>query len=293
MPIFGHDVSSYQGPGLPPLTHGRLLEFTILNVKDPGFGAKAREARDRGLPWGAYSWVYAGADQRTNARLCVVAVEQAGLDPHDVPLGYWADYEDVGIVDSQLDTWFAACDELGVRGGYYANPGRADDHRFAARPFWMAQYPWPNDGSYRPANMTDPGVSVQLWQFTSTVGTLDQNVVVDEAWWHAWVGTPVQEEGDDMDIIQVKGTGRGLTDGTLYYPSEQRFSYVDPASLPAGAKVLPLPFSEVADIAEEKAQLKAVVSKLYAEKDNPPAVAGAAMAPAEFNVTLEGKAVPL
>lgn len=289
MPTFGHDVSSYQGAGLPPLTHGRTLSFTILNVKDPGFASKAREARDRALPWGVYSWVYAGADQRVNARLCVVAVEQAGLDSHAVPLGYWADYEDAGVTEDQLGPWFAGLDTLGVRGGYYANPGKIGG--FRDRPYWMAQYPWPNDGSYRPNDMADAGRPVNIWQFTSTAGTLDQNVVVDEAWFHAWVGTPTQEDGDDMDIIQVKGTGRGLTDGTLYYPSEQRFSYVDPASLPAGAKVLPLPFNEVADIAEEKAQLKAVVSKLYAEKDNPPAVAGAATA--EFNVTLEGKAVPL
>jgi hypothetical protein len=238
---FGKDVSSFQGFTLVPLTHGRELAFTIINVRDPSLAGKAREARDRGLPWSIYVWIFPPGHEQfeDGAQLCdrlQRGIDACGMRP--TLLDGWWDYENtVGfpnpVEQGQLDQVFAEADQRGLRTGYYANPGRADDQKLSARPFWMAQYPDPNDGAFPGFGaMTDPGRSVQLWQFTSTVGTLDQNIVVDEAWFAALARPPAPAEALPKGLKMVVLISSGFPPTLISFEALEAYEVDDAGTVP-------------------------------------------------------------
>lgn len=178
--IFGFDLSRYDGlEDVKP-------SFVILNVEDPGFGDKAGRAVALGVPWGVYLWIYPGV----RPAVSWMHDRTLSLGHGEPPVGYWADYEEGGVSADQLVDWFAQCDALPIKAGYYSGPSIVDHGPFLTRAWWCAAYPWGDDrypgvdalwASSRPRPM-------QLWQFTSTNGTLDQDSVEDEAWWAGWVG---------------------------------------------------------------------------------------------------------
>ncbi len=180
--IFGTDTSKYQ-----PLGTYDPGAFEIVNVDDPGLAQKVATRNAAGIPWGVYLWVYPGHDLASDARSMIARVRALGLG--DPPAGYWADYEDAGITPAQLDAFFAATDQQGVKAGYYSGPSAIDHNPFLSRPWWNAAYPtgqvaFPGYGSLYPSSRPRP---MNLWQYTSA-GGLDRNVVVDEAWWSNWIG---------------------------------------------------------------------------------------------------------
>ncbi len=192
------DLSRYD-----PIEAVDLYDGVILNVEDPGFAAKRDRAVANGKPWGVYSWVYPGGG--------VGAVDRA-LVGRGSPLGMWLDYEQGGVAPSDLTAAYGRADQLGVKVGVYTYlyildsvAGTLGDH-----PLWLAYYPGQNDGSYVPS-MSDQARArgAILHQFTSSNGTRDLNVVVDEARWAAWTGaTPApapgpvtNEESIDMYIV--------------------------------------------------------------------------------------------
>lgn len=174
----------------------------ILNVEDPGFGAKRDRAITKGIPWGTYSWVYPGDG--------VGAVQRA----HDVgtgPLGAWLDYEQGGVSPADLQAALAHADGLGFKIGVYTYlyilpsvVGLLGDH-----PLWLAYYPGANDGTYQAWYSNDARAhGALLHQFTSSNGTRDLSVVLDEARWSAWTGSvPTLPEDDDVKIWIAKGDG--------------------------------------------------------------------------------------
>jgi hypothetical protein len=198
----GTDTSSYQ-----PLGTYDPNAFEIVNCQDPELSDKAARNVQDGRPWSIYVWVYPGESATSLCDRLQEAIAAAGSSP--TLLDGWWDYEEPGVEQWQLDQVFEEADRRGLRTGYYANPGLADDQKLAARPFWMAQYPYPNDGTFRGFDeMTDPGVSVQLWQFTSTSGTLDQNAVADQAWYVACAGArPVPQGAKDADMYVMTCEG--------------------------------------------------------------------------------------
>jgi hypothetical protein len=182
------DLSRYD-----PLTAVDAYDGVILNIEDPGFAAKRDRAVAKGIPWGTYSWVYPG--RGANAA-------QAAHDAGVGPLGAWLDYEQVGVGPDDLTAALARGDELGLKLGVYTYlyilPSVAG--RFDGHPLWLAYYPGQNDGSYR-ANFSDDARArgAVLHQFTSSNGTRDLSVVVDEPAWSAWTGSTT---GDDLDMTQ-------------------------------------------------------------------------------------------
>lgn len=219
--IFGVDISSFQGAGIPDNKHGRgAPQFVIINVRDPGLGDKARECIRRGTPWAIYTWAFPGANQRDNLRWSALTVENAGLDWRSIR--YWIDYEDSGVSAQQIVTFYDAAAELGVEAGLYTYlflMPSIPDAVVAMRPLWLAYYPGANNGVY-PANQD--GAARQrgavLWQFSSNATNppgLDENAVMDEAWFaNEWAGgAPPPEEITEEDMYVGWGTAG---DGTVY-----------------------------------------------------------------------------
>ncbi len=218
--IFGVDISSYQGAGIPDNKHGRgAPQHVIINVRDPGMGDKARECIRRGTPWAIYTWAFPGANQRDNLRWSAMTVESAGLDWR--ACWYWIDYEDGGVDPQQIVAFHAAADELGVRSGLYTYlflMPSIPEHVKTMRPLWLAYYPGANNGVY-PADQDGAArrAGAVLWQFSSN-GTnppgLDENAVMDEAWFATWAGgTPPDTIQEDEDMYVGWGTAG---DGSVY-----------------------------------------------------------------------------
>ncbi len=211
MTIFGTDTSLYQAPGT--YSPG---SFEIINALDPTLPTKVERNRAENRPWGIYSWVFPGEHGSYTVGRAINAASKVGGSG---PLGFWWDYEDNGVVQSQLDEAFATSDAEGYYSGYYGNDYRFDHSTLLSRPYWMAAYPNPNDGVWRDYQAT-ASRPVQIWQWTSTNGTLDQNVIVDEAWFQSLVGgspppvVPVEEE-DDMAVLITSDPDQG-SDTILY-----------------------------------------------------------------------------
>lgn len=185
--IFGTDTSSYQ-----PIGTYDPGAFEIINAEDRMLPDKVAINRDAGRPWGVYPWVYPGEHGQVTVNRALAALAKVGGGP--APLGIWFDYEqddaDGTVEPWQLDECFAACDATGMWSGYYSNTWRLDHRPYLARPFWCAGYPWPNDGSFPGWDKLPAGRDINIWQFTSTNGTLDQNVIVDEAWYASLGASP-------------------------------------------------------------------------------------------------------
>ncbi len=198
--IFGTDTSAYQAVG--SYAPGA---FEIINALDPTLPQKVSSER----PWGVYSWVFPGEDGAYTAARAFAAVNRAGSAP---PLGLWWDYEDNGVVQSQLDQAFAASDREGFWSGYYSNEWRVDHSTLLTRPFWLAAYPDPNDGVWRDGYSANSRRPVNIWQWTSSNGTLDQNVIIDEAWYQS-IGAPTQR-ALEAEVGFIRHTTDGHTEWT-------------------------------------------------------------------------------
>lgn len=224
----GTDTSSYQ-----PLGTYDPGQFEIINVRDSSLPAKVDRNVAEGRPWGVYSWIDTGEDGRYTCDRALQAIARAGHG--NPPLLTWWDYEEAGVVDSQLQQAFAHADEAGIVSGYYANPFRATDALFWNRPYWLAQYPWPNDGSFPGWNrMALTGNPVKIWQFSSTNGTLDVNMIADEVWYASLFSAapptptpPRKLEVPDMLILNVDTGERNAVTGF------NRYSYQSLAGLDA------------------------------------------------------------
>jgi hypothetical protein len=175
-------------------------DFVILNVEDPGFADKARHARDLGIPWDIYKWIYppGATDNQGRPRRdagnggASFAIAKALVDQLNLPgraPGYWGDYEEQGVLAGQVREWFAAADAAGVKAGWYTGLNVLDTEGNHApdRPLWLAYYPGNDDGSYQSSMSDDARVrGARIHQFSSTHNTLDINVVLDTSWWDRW-----------------------------------------------------------------------------------------------------------
>jgi GH25 family lysozyme M1 (1,4-beta-N-acetylmuramidase) len=178
--IFGIDISKYQDDSTIDSAN-----YVILNIEDPGFARKARRADAQAKPWGPYCWIY--PTDNAYARALFTASKARAVGVGEPPLGCWADYEDNGVYHAQLVSWFQALDATGMRGGYYTNDWRVDHAALirdvGTRWYWVAGYPGGNDGSWPGWNQLRTSRPAQLWQYSSSNGSLDRNVVVDLSWW--------------------------------------------------------------------------------------------------------------
>lgn len=182
--VIGYDLSRYDG-----LEAVDSAAFVIVNVDDPGLGDKIGRAVAQAKPWGGYKWIYPGASGWNAATECAAKLRAFG----EAPLGSWADYEDNGVDQGQLVDWFRGLDSVSARGGYYTNDWRVDHGALIAavgtRWYWTAGYPGANDGTFPGWDALRTSRPAQLWQFTSTNGTRDQNAVVDSAWYESLGGS--------------------------------------------------------------------------------------------------------
>jgi hypothetical protein len=203
MPIHGVDVSRYQG-----LESLDGQSFVIVNVEDPGLLDKVAHAKQIGIPWGLYTWVYPGSG-RTDMARAAAQVATVG----DPPLGFWLDYEQAGVTPTDLGDALDHADEQGILGrtGVYTYLATVDDvaGHLRDRPLWLAYYPGNNDGSFPATQDGDAhNWNAVLWQYTSGANApvgLDRNVVIDEAWYSQWLGgAPTGAGDDDMTPDQAK-----------------------------------------------------------------------------------------
>jgi hypothetical protein len=218
VPLFGTDTSSYQALG--SYDPGA---YEIINVLDPTLPSKVDRNRNDKRPWGVYSWIFPGEPGSYPVGRAINALAKVGGGTP--PLGMWFDYEDG---QTPADQWqlvqaFQAADQSGVWSGYYSNDWRVDHQALVQsvgwRPYWMAAYPWANDGNWR--NYQASSVrDVQIWQWTSTNGTLDQNAIWDEPWYYKVIGgaVPVPPTTKETPTVLMVNHGVGkiaLTDGGI------------------------------------------------------------------------------
>lgn len=246
--ITGVDLSKYNGANAMD-----GYSFVIENVDDPNIADKINYAKDRGIPWGTYKWVYPGANLTTDAINAVNATRGFG----EPPMGIWWDYEETGVSQDQLVDAFRAADSMGMKSGYYTNVWRVDHaalkNAVGDRPLWVAGYPGANDGSFPGFGSIpnqDPnsgGWPAKLWQYTSTNGSLDVNAVVDEGWYGSWVGSAAPKEDDDvanMYITKQTDPNQGIwvTDGlTKRWVGPDEWSF---AQFVTGGKATAVPISD-------------------------------------------------
>ncbi len=184
--IFGTDTSSYQ-----PIGTYDPGSFEIVNALDPTLPNKIARNRADGRPWGIYSWVFPGESGAYTVGRAINALNKVG---GPAPLGLWWDYEQDGVEQWQLDECFVACDQQGMWSGYYANMWRPNHVGLLARPYWCCAYPWPNDGSFPGLERLPAGRDINIWQYSSTNGQLDLNVIIDEAWYTSLTGGAPQPQ---------------------------------------------------------------------------------------------------
>lgn len=207
-------------------------QFVILNCDDPGVAAKAHRAVQLRKPWALYTWLYAGhgADSVTRGQAVADLLELDGLT--QPPLGVFVDYEDNGV--SVADAWaaFNARSAVKTRLGFYTYLYLLTSQdglmavwlAFEGR--WLAYYPDPNDGNQKPWAAGDAQQNQSmLWQFSSTDGTRDRNVVVDAVAWARWGhSTPTP-------VPPAPAPPGGVMD--MYVGQLDQESGVGPAYLPA------------------------------------------------------------
>lgn len=178
------DLSKYD----PDNAVDNYPDGVILNIEDPGFATKRDRAIAKGIPWGTYSWVYPGQG---------AAAAQRAHDAGYGALGAWLDYEQEGVSPSDLQQALAHGDELGVKLGVYTYLyiWPTVSNVVGNHPVWMAYYPGANDGTYQSPYSDDArAAGALLHQFTSSNGTRDLSVVLDNNRWSAWTGTGATDE---------------------------------------------------------------------------------------------------
>jgi len=176
------------------------VRFAILNIDDPGCSAKAARADELGIPWALYSWLYAGNGPESVTRLEAMAdlLELDGIGRP--PKGGFVDFEANGVSAGDLrHARETPCrDPLGAYTYLYlltTLPGLADEW-WAWSGRWIAYYPGDNGGGYPAGRDGDARAwGSMLWQFTSSDGTRDRDVIIDPAAWAEW-GTPTAPPPD-------------------------------------------------------------------------------------------------
>lgn len=211
--IFGTDESRFQSyEALAARIAAGEHSFVILNVDDPDFTSKAQLCEANRYLWGVYVYMLPGVPGDYDLDKMIMRASAVG----GAKAGYWFDYEEAGVEPWQLARGFGRADDLGIadRVGYYSSVGALDHGPFSARRYWLAQYPGRNDGSF-PGMVYRAPRPVDLWQYTSGAnspdGGLDENVVVDEAWWAQLTGG--QSGDDDMAITVYELTSDTPTAG--------------------------------------------------------------------------------
>lgn len=224
---WGTDTSRYQPIGTYNPEH-----FEIVNIEDPGWLGKWHRNRAEGRPTGFYLWVYPGHDLAADTRWAIDMIRGVGIG--DPELGLWADYEEAGVEQWQMDQFRATAQHMAMKAGRYHNPHSLNHQAFADLPWWSCVYPGNNDGSF-------PGYGAlwsssrpwpeALWQYTSTANGpvgLDRNVVVDDAWYAAFLGGSIMKEWDEMatrdEIKEVvrEVLNEGTAQGTVSWAETMR-----------------------------------------------------------------------
>lgn len=196
----GTDISRYDStsPADTSAVDEQRAQFVILNIEDPGCANKAHRAHEIGKLWALYSWLYPGRGAESAHRLQAM-VDLLVLDGLPVPpKGGFLDFEENGVSAADLTAGRLAAATLPTPIGPYtylyllrSEPGLFEEWwKWSGR--WIAYYPGANDGSYPADQIGDAEAwGAMLWQFSSSNGTRDRDVVVDETEWAAW-GTPGQ-----------------------------------------------------------------------------------------------------
>lgn len=216
----GFDLSRYDdaGPDGSDAVADPWADFVILNIEDPRCVRKVERAVSIRKPWALYSWLYAGAGAASVHRLqaFVDLLVLSGLPVP--PKGGFVDFEANGVSTGDAAAARSVVPTIATPCGFYTYlyllnslPGLADEWaRWGGR--WIAYYPW-GDDRY-PAGEIGSAQFMQsmLWQFTSSGGSRDRNVVVDEAAWAAWgTGTPVSQlvpmGDDDVTYLETRADG--------------------------------------------------------------------------------------
>lgn len=229
--IFGFDLSRFDSdyPGDVRAVEDPWAEFDIFNIDDPECSIKVRRAHEIGKDWGLYGWVNPGDSGTATSRLQAMAdlLELDGLSQPQK--GLWLDYEEEGVGPDNLAANLAPSRQAVVKtelGAYtylyliQRQPELLTIMRIAGVRLWLAFYPGNNDGSFPawaigdaqnvPVNGERSGVTALLWQFSSSGGQRDRNVVVDEAAWRTFGGAPAPaatREDDDMGAIKLATVG--------------------------------------------------------------------------------------
>lgn len=263
MTIWVDDISRYDGTAAD-LTADRCDE-AIFNVEDPGCAEKVRRwSGEFAKPWHLYGWEYPGAGSAVD--LLSGMVDQLGM----APKAGWVDYEQNGVTPTDAAAARAKAAAVGFPCGFYtylyllnAQDGLADE--WAAWDLrWIAYYPGTNDGSYPGWAIGDAQQrGAVLWQYTSTNGTRDRNVVVDEAKWASLASTatisPTVE--DTMYGKDSKGTYYKDTPGAWVTLSKPEAAAVY-AALLNGAKLTILDLGDPLNVVAANAQTIADLGKL-------------------------------
>jgi hypothetical protein len=171
----GYDLSKYQG------REAVRPAFVILNMEDPDYGGKRQVAIGDGIPDAGYLWINPNENGASHVERALRLADKHGGMP---PEGIYLDYEQGGVGPWQLDQCLAAIDSRGLLGQfglytylYIIATVAAQWAAFIKK--WLAYYPGSNNGAL---DMGRSGDAVRwgahIWQFTSTGGTLDQNVII-------------------------------------------------------------------------------------------------------------------
>jgi len=216
--IFVDDISRYDGTAAD-LTADRCDE-AIYNVEDPGCAEKVRRwSGEFGKPWHLYGWEYPGPGSAVD--LIAGMTDTLGMTAKAA----WVDYEENGVAPVDAAVARVRAGELPMPVGFYtylylinSQDGLAAE--WAAWDLrWIAYYPGTNDGSYPGWAIGDAqGKGAVLWQYTSSGGTRDRNVVVDEAKWAtlgSGVVVPTQPKESAMLVGLKKRPDSGAFDAYI------------------------------------------------------------------------------
>ncbi len=200
MSFFGVDISKYQAPSAMD-----GWDFAIFNVEDPYIGAKVDHAYETNKNWNIYKWQYptqSGLYSFQVAKHIVDGLYRGGRYPQ-----FFLDYEESGVAPWQRDEWYHACQASGIpqQPGFYNYLYLMRQQGLSFYPDetgWLAYYPGNNDGNYYDSmSDTARAYGATLHQYSSTSGTLDRNVTLDDSWFTGG-GVPDMTEDEVRRIVE-------------------------------------------------------------------------------------------
>lgn len=221
----GFDLSRYddEGPDGSDAVADPFAKFIIINAEDPRGGNKAHRAVDLGKPWTIYPWVYPGESGNAIVDRALRAADRWGAGRPTLG-DFWADYEQGGVAPWQLAQARERRDRDGLIGGVYTylyvlnGQGGMAQEWFAWDLRWIAYYPGGNTGARVDWAVGDAQRWDALWwQYTSSNGTRDRNIVVNDEEKHARLINPTapapappKPKRNNMELIigPVYGGGR-------------------------------------------------------------------------------------